>query len=203
MSDDTQEVQYRDPKAEKIPDFGSIANFMWRRANYMLQDAVKSNAKIRVLDPCAGGGLLLAQANKGFELVAYENDYESFWYCAPFLTAKGFVVNNSYTNGCFESHFADPFGPEFNLVISIPYTDRQINGKYETDPSYLKIGNYAFYVMARSMDVLLDKGIGVFCVPLEYREKKYQEQVDYLLTKADILSIESYGDVAIAVLQKK
>ncbi len=200
-TENTREVIYRDHKADAIADFDLLSNFIWRRANYLLQGLVKSNEKITVLDPCAGGGRLLSKANKGFDLEAYEPDYESCWYGVPLLNLMGF--NSKYNHGCFESHFAGAFGPSYNLVISIPYTDRQINGKYETNVEYLKIGNYAFYVMSRSMDVLLDNGIGVFCIPKEYQDSKYTPEISKLLNKAAVISMESYGEYAIVVLQRR
>jgi len=195
------EVVYRDPKAEKIDKFSMIANFMWRRAFFVLKDVIDSGVKVRVLDPCAGGGKLLSKSDKGFESVGYESEYVDWYFAHNYMMQKGYDA--TMINDCFESHFADVNPLGFHLVISIPYTDREINGKYEIDKKYLEIGNYAFYVMNRSIDVLFDKGIGIFCLPKEYVEsEKYQNHMEEIMEKADILTVEIYEKWAILVMKK-
>ena len=199
MAEDT--VTYRDAKAEGVSKFSMIVNFMWRRAYFMLKDEIASNQKIMVIDPCAGGGKLLSKGDRGFEMTGYEPDYSQWFYGQNYLSQNNYNAN--FINDCFESHFADTFSPGFHLAISIPYTDRQINGKYETQSEYLKSGTYASYVMRRSIDILLDGGIGVFCVPKEYVEnEKYMDDIAQIMEMADILAVESFEEYAIVVLQK-
>lgn len=195
------EVDYHDPKAEQMKDFGMISNFMWRRAKFMLKDIIASNLKVVVLDPCAGGGKLLSKSNKEFEIVGYEPDYKNWFYGEKYLNQNNYQV--AFINDCFESHFANFFSPSFHLVISIPYTDHIINNNLETEASELKNKNYAFYVISRSIDVLLNKGIAVFCIPKEYTQnEKYAKEIKGITNKSNILSIESYKEYAIIVLQK-
>lgn len=196
------EIPYRDPKAESIDGFGMIVNFMWRRAYFMLKQVIESGVKVRVLDPCAGGCKLLSKADKGFHITGYEPDYANWYFGHNYLKQNNYQAE--IINDCFESHFVDAHPFNFHLVISIPYTDHQINAAYDTDLTYLKIADYVFYTMMRSIDVLVDKGVGVFCIPKEYVEsEKYVEQVDMVMKKADITSVESYNQYSIIILQKK
>lgn len=198
---ESSEVVYRDPKAEKIEKFGMIANFMWRRAFFILKDVIESGVKVRVLDPCAGGGKLLSKSDKGFVSVGYEPEYVNWYFAHNYLKQKGYDA--TMINDCFEAHFADVNPLGFHLVISIPYTDREINGAYEIDKKYLEISNYAFYVISRSIDVLFDKGIGIFCLPKEYVEsEKYVSHMESIMEKADILTVEIYEKWAILVMKK-
>ena len=197
----SEEVIYSDPKAESIEKFGMIANFMWRRAFFLLKLVIDSGVKVRVLDPCAGGGKLLSKGDKGFVSFGYEPDYVNWYFAHNYMKQKGYDA--TVINDCFESHFADVNPLGFHAVISIPYTDREINGAYEIDKKYLEISNYAFYVMSRSIDVMFESGIGVFCLPKEYVEsEKYQTHMQDIMNKASILTVEIYEKWAILVLKK-
>ncbi len=192
---------YIDHKASTIKGFDLLSNVMWRRAVYLLKDVISTNEQIMVIDPCAGGGKLLSGMNKKWEGTAYEPNY------GPFMYAKYLFEQNNYhvkvINEAFEFHLQTPRLPEYHLVISIPYTDRKINTSFEHNKECLKMKNYAFYVMNRSVDILQDGGIGVFALPKNMvNREKFGEELDCIVEKAKILSVESYDEYAIVIFQK-
>jgi len=193
-------VSHIDTKANDIKSFDLIANMMWRRANYLLGDKFK-NEQILVLDPCAGGGKLLAEMDKSYIGKAYEPNYGPFTYARYLFDQKNYQID--VINEPFEFHFSTTNIPEYNLVISFPYIDRDINASMETCKECRQFKNYAYYVMNKSMEVLQDGGFGVFAVPSSLIDKeKFKYEIDCITAKANIMSIEQYKDYAIIVLQK-
>lgn len=195
-------VNYIDEKGNKIKNFDLLTNFMWRRAFYVVKENFKENEKIMVIDPCAGGGKLISCMNKDWTGVGYEANY------APFMYAKYMLDQNNYdvsmVNQPFEFHFTTPALPEFHLVISIPYTDRQINTNYEKDATCLQMKNYAYYIMNKSLDILQDGGYGVFAIPRELMDSDtFQEEIKCIAGKASILSTEGYENYVILILKKE
>jgi hypothetical protein len=194
-------ISHTDEKANEIKSFAMIANMMWRRANFLLKNEFKENEKILVIDPCAGGGKLLSEMNKGWEAKAYEPNY------GPFMYAKYLFEQNNYeiemVNMPFEFHFSSTNLPENHLVISFPYTDRDVNRSMETCKECREFKNYAYYIMYKSMDVLQEGGYGVFAVPSNLVDKiKYEYEISCITNKAKVLSIEQYQDYAIIILKK-
>ena len=193
-------VSHIDTKANDIKSFDLITNMMWRRANYLLGDKFK-NEQILVLDPCAGGGKLLAEMDKSYIGKAYEPNYGPFMYARYLFDQKNYQID--VVNEPFEFHFSNTNLPEYHLVISFPYTDREINASMETCKECRQFKNYAYYVMNKSMEVLQDGGFGVFAVPSSLIDKeKFKYEIDCITAKANIMSIEQYKDYAIVVLQK-
>lgn len=194
-------VSHIDEKANKIKSFDLIANMMWRRANYLLGEKFKQNEHILVLDPCCGGGNLLSEMSKAYAGKAYEPNYSPFMYAKYLFDQKNYQIE--VINEPFEFHFSTQNLPEYHLVISFPYTDRQINASMETCKECRQFKNYAYYVMNKSMEVLQDGGIGVFSIPANLMDKnKFEFEINCITSKANILSIEQYNDYAIIVLQK-
>ena len=194
-------VSHIDTKANEIKSFDLIANMMWRRANYLIGEKFSGNEQVLVLDPCAGGGSLLAGMNKAYLGKAYEPNYSPFTYAKYLFDQKGYQV--SAVNEPFEFHFTTQNLPEYHLVISFPYTDREINASYEDCKDCRQFKNYAYYIMNKSMDTLQDGGYGVFAIPASLMDKeKFKFEIDCITAKASILSIEKYNDYAIIVLQK-
>jgi len=196
-----EKISYTDTKANDIKSFDLIANMMWRRANYLLGENFK-NEQILVIDPCAGGGKLLAGMNKAWLGKAYEPNYSPFTYAKHFFSQKHYQVD--VINQPFEFHFSVPSLPENNLIISFPYTDREINASLETCKECRKFKNYAYYIMNKSMDALQDGGFGVFAIPAKLVDKKlFEFEIDCITSKANVLSIESFNDYGIITLQKE
>jgi hypothetical protein len=200
-------VTYIDEKANDIKYFDLIANVMWRRANYLLQDRFKKNLneQILVLDPCAGGGKLMTEMNKTYIGKGYEPNYSRYYYAENLFNQNyggvSYAVN--IINQPFEFHFTLPYLPEYHLAISIPYTDRDINASMETCKECRKFKNYAYYVMSRSLDCLQQGGVGVFAIPIKLMDKeKFEYEIEHITSKSSIISIEEFKDYAIIVLQK-
>jgi hypothetical protein len=194
-------ISYTDEKANEIKSFDLIANMMWRRANYLLGNAFKQNEQILVMDPCAGAGKLLSGMNKAYDAKAYEPNYGPFMYGKYFFEQNAFDVD--LVNRPFEFHFSSVTLPEYHLVISFPYTNRDINASMESCKECRQFKNYAYYVMNKSMDVLQDGGFGVFAIPVDlFDKKKFEYEVNCITNKAEILSVEQYQDYAIVVLKK-
>lgn len=194
-------VSHIDTKANDIKSFDLIANMMWRRANHLLSEKFKTNEQILVLDPCAGGGKLLAEMNKAYTGMAYEPNYGPFMYAKYLFDQENYQIN--VVNEPFEFHFTTQNLPEYHLIISIPYTDREINASFEDCKDCRQFKNYAYYVMNKSMDALQDGGFGVFAIPAALMDKeKFKFEVDCITAKANIVSVEQYNDYAIIVLQK-
>jgi hypothetical protein len=197
----SETVNYIDEKANKIKSFDLVSNMMWRRANYLLGEKYKQNEQILVMDPCAGGGKLLSEMSKAYSGKAYEPNYGPFMYAKYLFDQKNYQVD--VVNEPFEFHFKTQNLPEYHLVISFPYTDRQINASYETCKECRQFKNYAYYIMNKSMEVLQDGGFGVFSIPANLMDKeKFKFEIDCITSKANILSIEQCGDYAIIVLVK-
>jgi hypothetical protein len=193
-------VTYIDEKALGIKFFDLIANVMWRRANYLLMES-KDIEQILVLDPCAGGGKLISEMNKSHMGKAYEPNYTKFSYANYFFTQENYNIN--VVNKPFEFHFTAPHLAEYDLIISIPYTDRDINATMETCKICRKFKNYAYYIMYRSLDCLEQGGVGVFAIPTKLMDKeKFEYEIDHITSKSKIISIEEFKDYAIIVLQK-
>jgi hypothetical protein len=192
-------VSYVDEKANDIKSFDLIANMMWRRANYLLNEKFK-NEQISVLDPCAGGGKLLSEMNKTWIGKAYEPNYGPFTYAKYLFDQKNYQID--IVNEPFEFHFSNTNLPEYNLVISFPYTNREINASMEDCGNCRQFKNYAYYIMNKSMEVLQEGGFGVFAIPTTLMDKeKFKFEIDHITAKANILSIDSYKEYAIIVLQ--
>lgn len=197
----SEKTQYIDEKANSINGFDLLSHFLWRRANFLLKNAPNMQ-QVDVLDPCAGGGKLLMPANNAYNLVGYEPEYVKFAYLEAALNKKG--TNNKAINLPFEEYFSKPNVPYFELAISIPYTDIQIDSNYEKDPYYLKFKNYAYYAIARSLDTLEEGAFGVFAIPRSLMdEKMFEYEIDCITAKADILSIEGFEDYSILTLKKQ
>jgi hypothetical protein len=193
-------VSHIDEKANDIKSFDLVANMMWRRANYLVNEKF-NNEQILVLDPCAGGGKLLAEMNKAWIGKAYEPNYGPFMYAKHLFEQKNYQID--VVNEPFEFHFSNPELPEYNLVISFPYTNREVNASLESCKDCRQFKNYAYYIMNKSMDVLQEGGFGVFAIPTTLMDKeKFKFEIDCITAKANILSIEQYNDCAIIVLQK-
>lgn len=194
-------ITYTDEKANKIKQFDLLANFMWRRANQLLEKKYLKNEQILVVDPCAGGGKLLSCMNKAWLGKAYEPNYGPFMYAKYFFDQYHYQVN--IINEPFEFHFTSTNLPENHLIISVPYTDREINTAYETCNECKKFKNYAYYIMNKSMHALQDGGIGVFALPASLLDKeKFKYEIDCITSKAEIISIEKFNDYAIIVVEK-
>lgn len=194
------EIQYIDSKANDIKFFDLISNMMWRRANYLLNEKFKKNEQILVMDPCAGGGKLLSEMNKMYIGKAYEPNYSPFTYAKNLFIQKNYQVD--IINQPFEFHFTTPNLPEYHLVITFPYTDREISS-IESCEDCRKFKNYSYYIINKSMDVLQEGGIGIFAIPTSLMDKnKFAFEIDCITSKANVLSIEQYKEYAIIVLQK-
>lgn len=194
-------ISHIDTKANDIKSFDLIANMLWRRADYLLLNKFGRNEQILVLDPCAGGGKLLAGLDKAYIGKAYEPNYGPFMYAKYLFEQNGYQM--SVVNEPFEFHFTTQNLPEYHLIISIPYTDREINASFEDCKDCRQFKNYAYYVMNKSMDALQEGGFGVFAIPASLMDKeKFKFEIDCITSKAEILSIESYNEYAIIVLQK-
>jgi hypothetical protein len=195
-------VSYTDEKANSVKSFDLIANMMWRRANYLLEHTFKKNENILVIDPCAGGGKLLSSMKKTWIGKAYESNYGPFMYAKHYLEQNGYENVDVY-NMPFEFHFSSVNLPEYHLIISIPYTNREINASIETCKECRKFKNYAYYVMNKSMEALQENGIGVFAIPSSLLDKeKFAYEIDCITNKAEVLSIEQFQDYAIITLKK-
>lgn len=193
---------YTDTKANAVNGFDVLSNAMWRRANYLLAERVGTMEQIDVADPCAGGGKLLSTATKQFNLAGWESDHTKFAYLQAFLRYYGTGHNITFNND-FEEWFTKPFTPAFELVISIPYTDKVINSTLEREAAYLKFTNYAYYIMCRSMDILVDGGIGIFAIPKSLMDQeRFAYEIDMITQKANILSIEGCDEYSIITLKK-
>ncbi len=199
---DKTNIEYIDEKAKSVKNFDILANLMWRRAQNLLQNVVKTNEQVLVIDPCAGAGKLLSKMNKLWLGKAYEPDHGQFMYAKYFFDQYDYQV--SVINEPFEFHFQTPALPEYHLAISIPYTDRNINTSFELDKEYLKIKNYVFYVMARAIDILQDGGIGIFAIPSKMvSQEKFESELEHLLGKGRLLDVEGYGELAIVTFKKE
>lgn len=195
-------INYIDEKANNVKGFDLLANMMWRRANYLLGNQFPKNEQILVLDPCAGGGKLLAGMNKAWQGKAYEPNYGPFMYSKYYFDQYHYQVK--VTNEPFEFHFSEVNLPENHLVISVPYTDREINASMETCKECRQFKNYAYYVMNKSMEVLQDGGFGIFALPANLIDKeKFKFEIDCITAKAATLSFEQFNDYVIVVLQKE
>lgn len=193
-------VPYIDSKANDIESFDLLSNIMWRRANYLLKENFKENEQLLILDPCAGGGKLLSEMDRAHIGKAYEPNYNPYRYAKYFFSQYNYQVD--VINQPFEFHFTLPNLPEFNLVISIPYTDRDLTSM-EICSDCRQFKNYSYYIMNKSMDVLQEGGFGVFAIPGNLMDKeKFKFEIDLLTMKASILSIEQFKDYAIIVLKK-
>jgi len=196
----TENVPYIDSKANDVKSFDLISNMMWRRAKFLLNEKFKRNEQILVVDPCAGGGKLLSEMDKSYMGKAYEPNYSPFVYAKSLFSQHDYQVE--VVNQPFEFHFTLPTFPENHLVISIPYTDRDISS-IESCKNCRQFKNYAYYIMNKSMDILQEGGFGIFAIPTNLMDrKKFEFEVDCLTSKASILSIEEYKEYAIIVLQK-
>jgi hypothetical protein len=195
-------ISYIDEKANGIKYFDLIANMMWRRANFMLEKTFKQNEQILILDPCAGGGKLLSEMNKAYIGKAYEPNYGPSMFAKYLFDQKHYQVD--VINEPFEFHFLGHNMPENHLVISFPYTDREINASMETCNECRQFKNYAYYVINKSLDTLQDNGIAIFAIPETLMDKeKFKFEIDHITNKSNILSIEKCNDYAIIVLQKE
>lgn len=193
---------YTDSKANAIKGFDVLSNVMWRRANFLLAERVGSMEQIDVADPCAGGGKLLTQANKTFNLYGWETDHAAYTFLEGILKDYGTGKNHALSVP-FEEVFSKPYMPMFELVMSIPCTDRAINTTLEKESEYLKFTNYAYYIMCRSMDILVDGGIGIFAIPKTLMDQeRFSYEIDKITQKANILSIEGCEDYSIITLRK-
>jgi hypothetical protein len=125
-----------------------------------------------------------------------------------FQYAKGMLVSTldldiKLINEPFEFQFAEPCFPSFHLAISVPYTDQPINTEYEKDSRCLGFSNYAFYVMARSLDVLYADGYGVFAIPVSMLEdEQFKNDRNMLLKNARVVMSEKFNNFAIIAIQK-
>lgn len=175
---------------------------MWRRAGKLLATAVGNMESLQVMDPCAGGGKLLIPMGKSCSGVGYEPDYSKIAYARAYFEQNH--LQAEFINEPFEAHFTRPYFPQFHLVISIPYTDKKINSTYEKDPDCLAMKNYAFYVMNRSMDILMKDGYGIFAIPKDLvSAETFADEIDCISKKAEILEIEGLDSYAIISLRKK
>jgi hypothetical protein len=200
MSEKT--IQHIDEKANKIKGFDLISNFMWRRAFYLAKENFKKNEKIMVIDGCAGGGKLISCMNKSWSGKAYEPNYAPYMYANYMLDQENFDVN--VVNEPFEFHFTTPSFQEFHFAISIPYIDRQVNICYEMDKDNLKMKNYAYYVISRSLDVVQSGGFGIFAIHKELMDLEYfKDEIKNVAEKSNILSSEGYENYVILILKKK
>lgn len=197
-----EQVDYIDNKADSIKNFALLSNIMWRRATYLLASKTKGMEEVIVLDPCAGAGKLISDVDKAYKAIAYEPDYAMSVTAKDYLTQN--IPNSSVYNSPFEIHFSSPFIPNIDLVISIPYADRNINSQYEKEEEYLKIKNYALYCIIRSLDIIEDGGFGVFAIPRRLMDKSaFKDEIEMISEKANILSVEGFEDLAIILLQKE
>ncbi len=194
-------VSHIDEKANKIKGFDLLANYIWRRANYLVKTNFKPNEQIMVIDPCAGGGKLISGMQKTYMGKAYEPNYSPFMYAKYMLDQKNFEVD--VVNEPFEFHFTTPALPQFHLAVSIPYTDREINTIFEKDKSLLKMKNYCYYIMYKTIAILQDGGFGVFAIPRELVNIEYfQDEIKMIAEKTTIMSSEGYEDFVILIIKK-
>lgn len=193
---------YTDAKANAINGFDLLSNFMWRRADYLLQARYETMEQVDVADPCAGGGKLLTQAKKSNNLFGWEADHTTYAYLEAILKDYGTGDNHAF-NIAFEEYFTKESVPMFELVMSIPYTDRTINSTLEKEAEYLKFKNYAYYIICRSMDILVEGGIGIFAIPKTLMDETlFEYEIDQITQKANILSIEGFEEYSIITLKK-
>ncbi len=194
-------TEYIDTKAKGIAGFDLIANIMWRRAKFLLDKKFNNLNGLLIIDPCAGGGKLLSSKENSYSALGYEPDYSRFVYLKAMLDEL--PGPDQAINSPFEFHFSGPHFPVYHLAISIPYTDRIIDPSLEKDIDCLKCKNYAFYVLNRSLDILVEGGFGIFALPKNMVDKElFSAELEHITEKANIMSIESYGEYAIIVLQK-
>jgi len=200
MEDKTKNyMRYQDEKAINCPDFRVLAQLLWRRAYALIKDR---NRNVRVLDPCMGGGKLLSGMQPDWQGCGYEKDY-SMYKNAKALLQNTLDYDVKMFNEPFEYHFSTPVEPEYDLVVSIPYYDTNINCILEKDPVCQQFENYAYYCMSRSIDVLSNDGYGVFAIPdTVVGNPHYQTDRVLVLEKARVLRSEKFNNFAILVLQK-
>lgn len=195
-------TSYKDEKSDKIKEFNLLSNLIWRRINYLCNNNFKQNEKIKVIEPCCGGGKLISAMNKKWKGVAYEPNY------APYMYANYYLEQNDYdvevTNEPFEYHFTLPFFEEYHFAVSIPYTNREINTMYESNKDLLKVKNYSYYVMIKSIDVLQKGGFGVFAIPKDMMDTEYyQNEIKMIADKTTIISSEGFENFVILIFKKK
>lgn len=195
-------ISHRDKKAGKIPKFALLANVMWRRAFYLAKENFKPNEKIQVIDPCCGGGSLLAHMDKSWYGLAYEPNYGDFMFADKLLDQENYDVD--VINEPFEFHFSNPVLPEYHLAVTIPYTDRQIDISLEQDASCVSMKNYAYYVINRTLDVLQIGGYGIFALPKSIvNTDVFAEEVKCMSNKSSVISSESFEDFAIITIKRE
>ena len=196
-------VDYVDSKAEAIgEDFKMLSQLLWRKATELTRGLTEKHIALNIIEPCMGGGKLLSMMPKSAQATGYEKGFVMFQY------AKGLLENTlerdvTLYNEPFEFEFSEPCFPTFNLAISIPYSDGPINTEYEKDTKCLKFTNYAFYAMARCLDVLYSDCFGVFAIPISLLEdEQFKSDRQLLLKNAKVINSEKYKNFAIIVIQK-
>ena len=195
-------INHRDEKASKINKFPLLANIMWRRAFYLAKENFKANEQINVIDPCCGGGSLMACMDKSWVGKAYEPNYGDFMFADKLLDQENYDVD--VINEPFEFHFSTPALPEYHIAVTIPYTDRQIDISLEQDASCISMKNYAYYVMNRTLDILQVGGYGIFALPKSIVSADvFKEEVKCMSNKSTVISSDSFEDYAIITLKKE
>lgn len=193
-------MRYHDEKAIQCPDFRILSQLLWRRAYALVGD--RHNRNVRVIDPCMGGGKLLSGMQPDWIGCGYEKDY-SMYENAKALLQNTLDYDVEMFNEPFEYRFSMSYEPEFDLAISIPYYDTNINCTLEKDSICQKFENYAYYCMSRAIDVLSNDGYGVFAIPdTVVANPHYQTDRVLVLEKARVLRSEKFNNFAILVLQK-
>jgi hypothetical protein len=72
------------------------------------------------------------------------------------------------------------------------------------DKDNLKMKNYAYYVISRSLDVVQSGGFGIFAIPKELMDLEYfKDEIKNIAEKSNILSSEGYENYVILILKKK
>jgi len=195
-----KEVDYIDLKAQSIHDFDIISTHIW--------DIAKMNCSpndlVSLLEPCVGGGKLISLAPEKWIIEGYEPDY------AMYKMANGMMVtqkrnNAKIHNSDFESVCINKNFYTYDLIVSIPYTNKGINPEKEKGIDYLNIKNYGWYVLIRSIDLLTKGGIGIFALPATLLGDVYSYEKEWVAKKCIILSndrITEKNDYVVLTIKK-
>lgn len=199
----TSYVEYHDEKAYHNDEFRILYQLLWKRAHDLAAKIEKSDGEtISLLDCSMGGGKLLTGMNPEWHATGYEPDYPMY-QMATGLLQNVYQYKVDLINEPFEFHFATPNFPQFDLAVSIPYCDRDINCTLEADIDCQLFHSYCYYCMARSVDVLYDDGYAVFAMPKTLIESdSYKEDREKLLERAIVVNSETFNSFVILTLQK-